>query len=41
MYNEQALYFNNHLETNYKLNDIEDLITIEKNHISDIDLKKI
>jgi hypothetical protein len=33
VYNEQALYFNNHFETNYKLNEIPNFVTIEKNHI--------
>jgi hypothetical protein len=40
IYNEQALYFNNHLGTNYKINDIPDFITIEKNHIHDLELNK-
>lgn len=41
VYNEQALYFNNHFETNYKLNVINDFITIEKNHINELEkLKK-
>ena len=38
IYNEQALYFNNHLGTKYKLNDIEGLI--EKNHIHDLEVNK-
>ena len=40
VYNEQALYFNNHFETNYKLNDISDFITVEKNHISELEITK-
>lgn len=40
VYNEQALYFNNNFKTNYKLNDIPDFITIEKNHISDLEITK-
>jgi hypothetical protein len=30
IYNQQALYFNNHYNTKYKLNNIENYITIEK-----------
>lgn len=41
VYNQQVLYFNNHLGTNYKLNDISDFITIEKNHISDLEISKV
>lgn len=33
IYNEQALYMNNHLGTNYKLNDLQNFVTIEKNHV--------
>lgn len=41
VYNEQALYFNNYLETNYKLNEIPNFVTIEKNHINQLEkLKK-
>jgi hypothetical protein len=40
IYNEQALYFNNNLGTNYKLNEIDNFITVEKNHIHDLDLIK-
>lgn len=31
IYNQQALFYNNHYETNYKLNEIPDYITVEKN----------
>jgi hypothetical protein len=42
VYNEQALYFNNHIGTNYKLNDnIPNFITIEKNHIHELELNKL
>jgi hypothetical protein len=41
IFNEQALYFNNHLGTKYKLNEILNFITIEKNHILEIDMKKL
>jgi hypothetical protein len=40
IYNEQALYFNNNIDTKYKLNNIQDFITIEKNHIYDLELTK-
>lgn len=40
VYNEQAMYFNNHLDTNYLLNDIPDFISTERNHISDLELTK-
>jgi phage anti-repressor protein len=40
VYNEQALYFNTHFKTNYKLNDISDFITVEKNHISELEITK-
>jgi hypothetical protein len=40
VYNEQALYFNNNFKTNYKLNDITNFITIEKNHISELENTK-
>ena len=30
IYNQQALYYNNHYDTDYKLNDIPDFTTIEK-----------
>jgi phage anti-repressor protein len=33
IYNQQSLYFNNHYGTKYKLNDIPDYQTKEKNHI--------
>jgi phage anti-repressor protein len=33
VYNQQALYFNNHYNTKYQLNDIPDYQTEEKNHI--------
>jgi len=39
LYNQQALYFNNHFGTNYKLNDIENFTTVEKNYISSIKKK--
>jgi phage anti-repressor protein len=41
VYNEQALYFNNNLGTNYTLNDIVDFTTIEKNHVYELELNKI
>lgn len=41
IYNEQALYFNNHLGTSYKLNEIQDFETTEKNHVLELDIKKI
>lgn len=41
IYNEQALYFNNHIGTNYKLNDIENFTTQEKNHIHDLEINKV
>jgi phage anti-repressor protein len=41
VYNEQCLYFNNHLGTNYKLNDIPDFETVEKNHIHDLECAKV
>jgi hypothetical protein len=40
IYNEQALYFNNNLDTKYKLNDIPDFTTIEKNHIHELEKSK-
>jgi len=40
VYNEQALYFNNNFKTNYTLNDITNFITIEKNHISELENTK-
>ena len=40
VYNEQALYFNNHLNTKYNLNEIENFVTNEKNHILELDLNK-
>jgi prophage antirepressor-like protein len=40
IYNEQALYFNNHFETNYKLNDIPNFTTIEKNHVHELEKSK-
>ena len=40
IYNEQALFFNNHLGTNYHVNDIPDFITVEKNHIADLEITK-
>ena len=40
VYNQQALYFNNNFNTNYKLNDILDFITVEKNHISELEITK-
>jgi len=40
VYNEQALYFNNNFKTNYKLNDITNFITVEKNHISELEITK-
>jgi phage anti-repressor protein len=36
IYNQQALYFNNHCNTKYKLNDIPDYITVEKNIYKDM-----
>ena len=39
LYNQQALYFNNHFGTNYKLNDIENFTTVDKNYISSIKKK--
>jgi hypothetical protein len=41
VYNEQALYFNNHVNTRYKLNDISNFITTEKNHIHELEISKI
>jgi hypothetical protein len=41
VYNEQAMYFNNHLGTKYKLNNISDFITEEKNHILELEASKI
>lgn len=41
VYNEQALYFNNNLGTNYKLNDIVDFETTEKNHVHELELNKV
>lgn len=41
IYNEQALYFNNHLGTEYKLNEIPNFETIEKNHVLELDFTKI
>ena len=41
VYNEQALYFNNHFGTKYKLNDIEDQETVEKNHIHNLEMSKV
>lgn len=41
VYNEQALFFNNHLETKYKLNEIPNFTTIEKNHIHDLEINKV
>lgn len=40
VYNQQALYFNNNFNTNYKLNDILDFTTVEKNHISELEITK-
>jgi hypothetical protein len=40
VYNQQALYFNNNFNTNYKLNDIAYFITDEKNHISELEITK-
>ena len=41
VYNEQALYFNNHVDTKYKLNDISNFVTNEKNHIHELEISKI
>ena len=41
VYNEQALYFNNNLNTKYKLNEIDNFITNEKNHIHELEINKI
>jgi prophage antirepressor-like protein len=41
VYNEQALYFNNHVDTRYKLNDIFNFVTTEKNHIHELEISKI
>jgi len=39
VYNQQALYFNNHFGTKYKLNDIDNFTNVEKNYISSIKKK--
>ena len=39
VYNQQALYFNNHFGTRYKLNDIDNFTNVEKNYISSIKKK--
>ena len=41
VYNEQALFFNNNFGTKYKLNDIENFIIQEKNHIHELEISKI
>ena len=41
LYNQQALYFNNHLNTKYVLNEISDYITIEKNIYNENQASKI
>jgi len=41
VYNEQALFFNNNFGTKYKLNDIENFIIQEKNHINDLEINKV
>lgn len=40
LYNQQALWFNNHEHTNYTLNVIDNYTTVEKNLISEIQSKK-
>jgi hypothetical protein len=40
VYNEQALYFNKNLGTKYKINEIENFITVEKNHIHELEINK-
>jgi prophage antirepressor-like protein len=41
LYNQQALYFNNHCNTSYELNDIPNYKTVEKNIYQDIQDNKL
>jgi hypothetical protein len=41
VYNEQALFFNNNFGTKYKINDIENFVTLEKNHIHELEINKV
>jgi len=40
VYNEQALYFNKNFGTKYKINEIENFITVEKNHVHELEINK-